>query len=90
MVPSGHTSLPNIDGTLQIFIEVNTFRARLRQPPLFKVQLVGLHKEESQRDGLFTIAPDCLTDIEKIDLLIIPALHGDLAAAMEKNAAFIP
>ena len=37
MVPSGHTSLPNIDGTLQIFIEANTFRARLRQPPLFKV-----------------------------------------------------
>lgn len=91
LVPTGHTSLPNIDGTLQILTEVNTFRARLRQAPLFKVQLVGIHKKETQREGLYTIAPDCLiTDIEKTDLIIIPAMHGDFEMALQKNAAFIP
>ncbi|MEO7263666.1 MAG: helix-turn-helix domain-containing protein [Ferruginibacter sp.] len=91
LVPQGHTSLPNIDGTLQILSEVNTFRIRMRQPPLFKIQLVGLTKEISQRNGMYTIVPDCLiSDIKKTDLIIIPAMHGDMATAMEENKAFIP
>ncbi|MEO6404846.1 MAG: helix-turn-helix domain-containing protein [Ferruginibacter sp.] len=91
LVPQGHTSLPNIDGTLQILSEVNNFSNKLRQPSIFKVQLVGLNKKISQRDGKYTIVPDCLiTDIKKTDLIIIPAMHGDMATAMEENKAFIP
>jgi transcriptional regulator GlxA family with amidase domain len=91
LVPQGHTSLPNIDGTLQILSEVNTFRSRMRQPPLFKIQLVGLSKEISQRNGMYTVVPDCLvTEIKKTDLIIIPAMHGDMKTAMEENKAFIP
>jgi transcriptional regulator GlxA family with amidase domain len=91
LIPLGHTSLPNIDGTHQILSEVNNIRERMGQDPLFKIQLVGLTEEVAQRNGLYTIAPDCLIgDIKKTDIIIIPAMHGDLPAAMEKNKDFIP
>jgi transcriptional regulator GlxA family with amidase domain len=91
LIPHGHTSVVNIEGTHQILNEVNSFRASLERPPLFNVQLVGLSKETSQRNGLFTIGPDVLIqDVKKTDLIIIPAIHGDPKKAVEDNAAFIP
>ncbi|MEJ7611085.1 MAG: helix-turn-helix domain-containing protein [Ferruginibacter sp.] len=91
LIPLGHTSLPNIDGTHQIFTETNNLLVAMGRQPLFTMKLVGLEKETSQRDGLFTIVPDALiSDVKKTDLVIIPAIHGDLAEALERNAAFIP
>ncbi|MEP6596314.1 MAG: AraC family transcriptional regulator, partial [Ginsengibacter sp.] len=91
LIPHGHTSIVNIEGTHQILNEVNSFLAAIDKPPLFKVQLVGISKETSQRNGLFTIDPDILIqDVKKTDLIIIPAIHGDPKIVMEKNAAFIP
>jgi transcriptional regulator GlxA family with amidase domain len=91
LVPAGHTSLPNIDGTLQILTEVNSFRLRMRQMPLFKIQLVGLSKEITQRNGLFTVAPDCtLDEVTETNLIIIPAMHGEMNEALEANKPFIP
>ena len=52
---------------------------------------MGLTKETSQRNGLFTIKPDVLIqDVPKTDLLIIPAIHGLMDNAMELNQPFIP
>lgn len=59
--------------------------------PLFKIQLVGLSREVPQRNGLYTIQPDVLiSEVTKTDIIIIPAMHGDLPTAMEANAAFLP
>lgn len=91
LVPLGHSSLPNIDGTHQILSEVNNIRASMDLEPLFKIQLVGLENSVEQRNGLYTIQPDVLvSDIQKTDIIIMPAMHGDLQKAMERNAAFIP
>jgi transcriptional regulator GlxA family with amidase domain len=91
IVPLGHSSLPNIDGTHQIFSEANKFAASMGRPPVFKIQLVGLSNEIVQRNGLYTIQPDCLIqDVKKTDLIIIPAMHGDMQQAMELNKDFIP
>ncbi|HEX7845753.1 MAG TPA: helix-turn-helix domain-containing protein [Chitinophagaceae bacterium] len=91
LVPLGHTSLPNIDGTHQIFSEANNFCERTGRPPVFKIQLVGLSREISQRNGRYTINPDVLIDeVAKTDLIIIPAMHGDQAQALEQNAGFVP
>ena len=91
LIPHGHTSVVNIEGTHQILNEVNSFRASTEKPPLFKVQLVGISKETSQRNGLFKISPDVLIqDVKKTDLIIIPAIHGDPKTVMKKNAEFIP
>ncbi len=91
LVPLGHCSLPNIDGTHQIFTETNSLLTAIGREPAFHVQLVGLTHETSQRNGLYTINPDVLIkDLKKTDLIIIPAMHGELQDAMKANAAFIP
>ncbi|HTN09282.1 GlxA family transcriptional regulator [Agriterribacter sp.] len=91
LVPLGHSSLPNIDGTHQVLSEANGFLAAMGREPLFTIRLVGLSKETTQRNGLYTICPDCLIgEVTKTDLIIIPAMHGDLEKAIELNKAFIP
>lgn len=91
LVPLGHSSLPNIDGSHQILTEVNNILSSMGKELLFKIQLVGLSREVSQRNGLYTIQPDVLiSDVKKTDIIIIPAMHGDLPKAMEMNAAFLP
>lgn len=91
LIPHGHTSVVNIEGTHQIFNEVNSLLAGMGKPPLFNVQLVGICKEASQRNGLFKVSADALLkDVKKTDLIIIPAIHGDPKSVMQKNAAFVP
>lgn len=91
LVPRGHTSLSNIDGTHHIFSEVNGVLTGAGRLPLFEISLVGLSKATSQRNGLFIISPDVLiSEIDKTDLIIIPAIHGNLEEAISANSAFIP
>lgn len=90
LIPQGHTSLVNIEGTHQIFSEVNVLRTAMGKAPLFTIQLVGLARETSQREGLFTVKPDCLVgDVKKTDLIIVPAIY-DLNSAATLNKEFIP
>jgi transcriptional regulator GlxA family with amidase domain len=90
LVPYGHTSLPNIDGTHQILSEVNRVRERMGRDPLFTVQLVGLSRETSQRNGMYIINPEALIkDVKKTDLIIIPAIHGDPKKIIEENKDYI-
>jgi len=91
LIPEGDCSLVNIEGSHQIFNEVNSILARAGKPPMFKVQLVGLSKQTTMKKGLFTIHPDVLVkDVEHTDLIIIPAIHGDKRKLIEDNKGFIP
>jgi transcriptional regulator GlxA family with amidase domain len=91
LVPHGHSSLPNIDGTHEIFSQVNKVRERMGKDPLFTVKLVGLTKETSQRNGMYIINPEVLVkDVKKTDLIIIPAIHGDPKKIIEDNKEYIP
>jgi transcriptional regulator GlxA family with amidase domain len=91
LVPHGPSSLPNIDGTHQIFSEVNKVRERMGKDPLFTVKLVGLTKETSQRNGMYIINPEALVkDVKKTDLIIIPAIYGDPKKIIEDNKEYIP
>jgi len=82
--------LGNIEGPRQVFTEVNEFLARIEKPPLFKIQLVGLSKESQLNEGLYTISTDQINDIERTNLIIIPAMYGDLRKAVGLNQDFIP
>jgi transcriptional regulator GlxA family with amidase domain len=91
LVPLGHTSLVNIEGSYQILSDINNFLAEKGREPMFQVQLVGLAAEVSQRNRLFTISPEVLIkDVKKTDLVIIPSLHGDQSHAAALNQDFIP
>lgn len=91
LIPRGHTSVVNIGGTHQIFSMVNETLKQMGKEPVFDLHLVGLEKEVRQTPGIFSIEPDCLMqEIEKTDLIIIPAIHDDLETAKEQNQQFIP
>src|SRR5687768_4266068 len=90
LVPKG-AILGSLEGSRQLFTQVNEFFKAKGKPPLFKVELVGLSKETSLSGGLFTANTDTLLDdVKKTDLIIIPALDGDIQQALEKNRDFIP
>lgn len=91
LIPHGHSSLVNIVGTHQIFNMVNEIGNNMGKPAVFDVHLVGLEKEVPQSTGLFSTSPDCvMEEVQKTDLIIIPAIHGDFKKGYERNRAFIP
>lgn len=91
LIPEGDCSLVNVQGSHQILSEVNSVLARAGKPPMFKIQLVGISKETSMINGLFSIRPDVLiSDVEHTDLIIIPAVFGDKKKVLEKNKEFTP
>lgn len=91
LIPEGDCSLVNVQGSHQILSEVNSVLARAGKPPMFKIQLVGIKKENPMINGLFTIRPDVLIgEVEHTDLIIIPAVFGDKQKAIENNKPFMP
>jgi len=83
--------LGSLEGTRQLFTQVNQVCKMRGMPPLFKVQMVGLEKETPAAGGLYTVNADVLLqDVKKTNLIIIPAIDGELQNAIEQNSAFIP
>ncbi|MFN8244487.1 MAG: helix-turn-helix domain-containing protein [Ferruginibacter sp.] len=74
-----------------LFSMVNNFQAAAGLPPLFEVQLVGLRPEVKLEGSLFSVHADVLiSELKHTDLVIIPALSGDMRHAIELNRDFIP
>jgi len=73
------------------FSAVNRFFAQSGKEPLFNIELVGLKREIKLNDGMYSVHPDrLLNELEKTDLVIIPALFGDISKALEANRDFVP
>lgn len=90
LVPEG-AILGSIEGPRQLFTQVNQFCLAAGQPPLFQVKLVGMSRDTRISGGLYTIHTDqVLEDVETTDLVVIPAVDGDLSRALEINQPFIP
>lgn len=74
-----------------MFTGTNEFLEAAGRPPLFNVQLVGLSKEVELSNGAFTVRTDALLqEVQKTDLVVIPAISGDIKRALEINKEFIP
>ena len=74
-----------------LFTVVNQFLMAAGKPPLFDVELVGVKKEVKLNNGMFSVHTDRqLKEVKKTDLVFIPALSGDMAAAIAKNKAAVP
>jgi transcriptional regulator GlxA family with amidase domain len=90
LVPQG-ALLGNVEGPRQLFNCVNDYFASVGKPPLLQVHLVGLSRQTQLNNGLYTICPDRLVgDLDKTDLIIVPAIDGDMKIAVEQNKDFIP
>ncbi len=82
--------LGNIEGPRQVFTEVNELMERNGKPQMFKIQLAGLTNESLLNNGLYTITTTPIEKVKKSDLIIIPAMYGNLNKAVEDNKDFIP
>jgi transcriptional regulator GlxA family with amidase domain len=90
LVPKG-AILGSLEGSRQLLTQVNHFFAARGMSPVFDVQLVGLSKETSISGGSFTVNAGLLIgDVKKTDLIIIPALDGEITGAIENDKEFIP
>jgi transcriptional regulator GlxA family with amidase domain len=84
-------SVSNIEGAYKLFTGVNDLLKENKKPPLFKVQLVSPAREVDVSNSFFNAVADAtIHDIEKTDLIIIPALQGDLKKAVALNQDFVP
>ncbi|HEY0898029.1 MAG TPA: helix-turn-helix domain-containing protein [Sphingobacteriaceae bacterium] len=74
-----------------LFTAVNQFLTVAGRPPLFEVQLVAAAHEVRLNDGLFSVHADKLLDeVIVTDLVIIPALAGDMTRAIAANRNLLP
>lgn len=74
-----------------IFKAVNNFLINSGKEQLFDVKLVGLSKNVKLENNLYTVHPDKLiSEIERTDLILIPALSGDMSNAINLNKKYIP
>ncbi|MEP2772230.1 MAG: helix-turn-helix domain-containing protein [Fulvivirga sp.] len=74
-----------------IFTTANQFLLASGQPELFKVELVGATREVRVHDGYCSMHTDkLLEEVSETDLIIIPALFGDVEDAIKKNRQMLP
>lgn len=74
-----------------MFTAANQFLINSGKEPAFDVNLVGLSKQVMLNNGAFSVNTDAtITELDKTDLVVIPALSGNLKSAIELNADFIP
>ena len=83
--------LGSLEGTRMLFTQVNQIFESQGAPALFDVQLVGLTKETPLCGGAFIAnAHKLIDEVDKTDLVVIPALDGEITSAVEENKDFIP
>jgi transcriptional regulator GlxA family with amidase domain len=69
-----------------LFTAVNQFLEASGKSPLFNVQLVGVSKEVKLENSLYSVHVDALIgDVKHTDLVIIPALSGNMKTALDHN-----
>ena len=74
-----------------LFSAVNNFLLVAGKQPLFDVELVGAKKEVKLNNGMYSVNTSRqIKNIKKTDLVIIPALFGDMATAIEMNKVLLP
>jgi putative intracellular protease/amidase len=75
----------------KIFTRANCYATESKMPLLFDVHLAGLTESVNLYGGMFSVKPDLsLGNAFETDLIIIPALAGDIAKSLVKNKKVIP
>ncbi|WPP50633.1 GlxA family transcriptional regulator [Catalinimonas niigatensis] len=74
-----------------LFTVVNEFLQVSSRPKLFDIELVGQTREVKFLDGIYSVYTDkVLDEVSETDLIVIPALFGDMKNAVVQNKAAIP
>lgn len=83
--------LTSIAGTRQMFVSANEFLQNAGKKPVFTVTLAAVKNNINLNENTFTVNADKLiSEIDKCDLVIIPALGRDVVKGIEINKELIP
>jgi len=83
--------LTSIAGTRQLFVTSNEFLQNAGKKPIFNVTMAAVKDKIALNENSFTVNADKLiADIDKCDLIIIPALGRDVVNGIEINKELIP
>jgi hypothetical protein len=89
-VPEGQNNLSSIVGAYKILRRANSYAVEQGKPVHYEIALVGMSKEVSFHEGLFTVKPQLLIgEISKTDLIIIPSLNHKYEEAIQGNQPVI-
>lgn len=81
----------SIDNPRRAFQFVNDYLQQQGKAPFFDVKHVGLSREVSMSNGLYTLHADAtIKDVKNVDLIIIPAIDSDVMQGVELGKPFIP
>lgn len=90
LVPE-HSVIQAIADPQYCFNTVNQFLNLSGKPALFKVELAGARRMIALNNGSFSVHPDkLLHEVDQTDMVIIPAIYGDMPFAIDANKALIP
>ena len=91
VIPEGDAVVNSILRVFNIFNWVNEYLAGDSGRPLFDLHLVGMAPRADLYGGIISVMPDLtLADTPCSDLIIIPALAGDISNGLRSHAPFIP
>lgn len=80
-----------VTDTYDIFSVANRFLEESGRKPFFELKVVGLTRKVRLANGLVQINSEALiNEIQHTDIVIIPALTGEINDALQANRMFIP
>ncbi len=88
-VPQGQSNLSSIVGTYKVFSRANQYWESMGKPPVFKIQLAGFATKIDLYDGLFTINPTPIQQINKTNFVVIPSINKDYHNSLKQNTELI-
>jgi transcriptional regulator GlxA family with amidase domain len=81
----------SVADAVYVFTKVNAFLEQSGRPPAFNVKLVGTGTPVRLNGGLFSLHPDLLLpNVHQTDLVIIPALSGDMITSTQQHEDYVP
>src|SRR4051812_32434306 len=91
LVPNGDAALGCIEGSFIGFRRANEVLESIGKRAMFNVRLVGMNRDAKVYDRLFAVTPETtIADSFPTDLIIIPAVNGDMKKVVAMNEAFFP
>ncbi len=91
LVPQGTISVVNVAGSYQMLSWVNEFLQQSGSKPLFDIHLVAMDDRDGTHKGLFSVHHNqTIAEVQRTDLIIIPAIHESYLQSLEDNQPFIP
>lgn len=91
LIPEADPNLSSIVGCYKVFTRVNNYLTDKGKQPAFTIQLVGMSKKINVHEGLFSVHPNAsLKQVQKTDLIVVPAIKPDYAASIKANKALFP